>query len=195
MERARRLGYSLFIDHDPATEEGFLYFGPSDRLLDHAYHLQWGRSLTGLKAKVATASQLKKVTVLGWDRKAKKPIKAEATFDTLAKGGKTVDAHLRVLAEESGREEIVTEPPVYTLQEARELGSRLLRERAEEMVTVSGTTVGLPDLRAGRKVLLSNVDFRLDGWFLVTSTTHVINDSGYRTTFQAKRVDPAGGRG
>jgi hypothetical protein len=194
MERARLLGYSLFVDADPGGE-AFLYFGPSDRLRDRTYELEWGRSLVSLKVNVGTARQVKKITVLGWDRKAKKGIKAEATFDTLQKQGVFVNANLRALAEESGREEVVTEPPVYTQKEAEQRAADLLRAQREEMVTVTGVTVGLPDLRAGRRVRLSKVDFRLDGWYFVTSTTHVINDTGYRTTFQARRVESEGGQG
>jgi uncharacterized protein len=195
MERARRLGYSLFVDQDPATKEGFLYFGPSDRLRDRTYELEWGRSLVSLKVNVGTARQLKKVTVLGWDRKAQKTIKAEATYKTLENEGIFTNANLVALAEESGREEIVTEPPVYTQKEADRRASDLLQAQIEEMVTVTGVTVGLPDLRAGRRVRLSKVDFRLDGWYFVTATTHVINDSGYRTTFQARRVESEVGKG
>jgi phage protein D len=195
MERARRLGYSLFVDMDPVTGEAFLYFGPSERLRDRAYELEWGRSLVSLKVNVGTARQVKKVTVLGWDRKTKKPIKGEATFETLQKRGVFVNQNLRALAEESGREEIVTEPPVYTQHDANQRAANLLSEQREELVTVTGVTVGLPDLRAGRRVRLNKVDFRLDGWYFVTATSHVINDSGYRTTFQARRVESEGGQG
>jgi phage protein D len=150
------------------------------------YQLEWGRSLVSLKVNVATANQLKKVTVLGWDRKAKKPIKAEATFDTLAKLRDVIDPALRAMAEEAGREEVVTDPPVYTQKAADERAANILRAQQRELVTVTGATVGLPDLRAGRRVKLCNVDHELDGWYFVTATTHVINDSGYRTTFQAR---------
>jgi phage protein D len=154
--------------------------------------LEWGRTLSSLKVNVGTARQVQKVTVLGWDRKAKKQIKSEATFQTLIDNGEQVNANLRAMAEDGGREDVVTEPPVYTQGDADKLARALLRAQRAEMVTVSGTTVGLPDLRAGRRCFLSRVDYRLDGWYFVTSTTHTLNDSGYRTSFTARREDPGG---
>ena len=54
-------------------------------------------------------------------------------------------------------------------------------------LAVSGTTVGLPELRGGSNVLIKGVGSRLSGTYFVTQTEHVINDSGYITKFQARR--------
>jgi phage protein D len=189
LQRARRLGYVVAYEGRDDSGKHVIYFGPSPNLRDKTYELEWGRSLVSLKVNVGTARQVKKVTVLGWDRKAKKPIKSEATFQTLVDAGEAINPKLRAMAEDGGREDVVTDPPVYTQKDADELARRLLRANHAEMVTVSGVTVGLPDLRAGKRVRLSRIDYRVDGWFFVTGTTHTLNEAGYRTTFTARRED------
>ena len=62
-------------------------------------------------------------------------------------------------------------------------------DRNRELVKARGTTVGLPDLVAGRRIQIGGVGARMSGTYFVTSTTHTINDSGYFTTFNARRED------
>ena len=63
----------------------------------------------------------------------------------------------------------------------------------KQMVTVNGTTVGLPDLRAGSKLQIDGVGARLGGQYFVTETTHGFSDSGYTTRFKARREEPGTG--
>ena len=62
-------------------------------------------------------------------------------------------------------------------------------ERQAEMVTASGTTIGLPELRAGMQVIIKGLGTRLSGIYFVLESTHTINDSGYITRFKARRED------
>jgi phage protein D len=55
------------------------------------------------------------------------------------------------------------------------------------MVKASATTVGLPDLRAGRRVQIAGVGSRFSGTYFVTDTSHTIGDGGYTTRFNARR--------
>jgi len=179
---ARRNGYDLFITLDDQGKEE-LYFGPSRQVLDRTYVLEWGKSLTSLKATISTARQVKKVTVLGWDRKEKKAIKGEAT---VADDGGDLAPTVRALALANGREEIITDQVVANEQQARRKAVDMLYGIAARLVEVEGVVVGLPDLRAGRTVVLDRVGPHLRGTYFVTSTRHVLNDSGYRTTFKAR---------
>jgi phage protein D len=58
------------------------------------------------------------------------------------------------------------------------------------MVEATGTTVGLPDLRAGRAVIIRGTGEHFDGRYTVISSTHIFNEIGYRTNFTARRVEP-----
>jgi phage protein D len=60
---------------------------------------------------------------------------------------------------------------------------------AKHMITGSGSTVGVPDLRAGSAILVEGVGKRFSGRYFVTSTTHKIDDSGYTTRFTGRREE------
>jgi phage protein D len=188
MERARRNGYDLYLGRDPAQDAAaaptpFLYFGPSSRVADRTYRFERGKSLVSFKPTISTARQVKKVTVLGWDRRRKQTIRGEATLADLPH----VNPDLHALVEANGREEVVTDQPVNTAADARATAVRYLEAQALDMVEATGVVPGLPDLRAGRVAEIGGFDSRLNGRWFVKETTHTINDSGYRTTFVARR--------
>ena len=84
---------------------------------------------------------------------------------------------------------------MYTKEQARRRAQALLSDKLKQMVEGSGSTVGLPDLRAGQQVLIRGLGARFSGIYFVTKTTHTVNDSGYVTRFTARREAPlpAGG--
>jgi phage protein D len=57
------------------------------------------------------------------------------------------------------------------------------------MLMGTGSTVGLPDLRASSVVYLDGLGKRFSGRYFVTGTTHTIGDSGYTTQFECRRED------
>ena len=57
------------------------------------------------------------------------------------------------------------------------------------MVKVSGSTVGLPNLRAGSVVEIDGLGSRFSGRYFITATTHSIGDSGYTTQFECRREE------
>ena len=186
VERARRLGYAVFVTRDEAGREE-LYFGPSDRVRDSTYVFEWGRSLTSVRPTISTVRQVKKVTVLGWDRGSKKQIRGEATVE---RDGGDLDPEVRALALANGREEVIADRPVRSQREAEQIARDVLHRQARELIEVTGTVVGLPDLRTGRQIRLGRLGTHLDGTYFVTETTHTLNDGGYRTTFKARREGP-----
>lgn len=188
LQLARRNGYEIvlqFVDDQPQ-----LYFGPSQDIRDITYLLEWGKTLTSLKASVSSARQVKKLTVVGWNRDTHRPVRGEATVDS---EGVTLDDRVRALARATGREEVVTDYSVTTDAAAAQLARQRLTRHASRLVEVEGQVVGLPDLRAGRTVELGRLGPHLDGSYLITSTRHVLNDSGYRTTFRARLEGAASG--
>jgi phage protein D len=187
MDRARRNGYDLFLARDPKTNEQFLYFGRSDRIADRTYKLEWGKSLVSFKPTISLARQVSKVTVLGWDRKAKQSIKGEASLADV----KELNGDLHPFIEMIGREEVVTDRPADTVAQAKQIAEDYLRAQVLDMVEATGVVVGLPDLRAGRVVEIGGLGDLLNGRWFVKETTHTLNDNGYRTTFVARREKAA----
>ena len=188
LQLARRNGYDVFLTRS-ATGEDELWFGPSRHVRDRTYVLEWGRTLTSLRASISTARQVSKVTVLGWDRVRKEAVRREAT---VAAHGGGLPATTRRFAAATTREEVVTDHVVSTGAQAQQLAVDLLHDITSRLVEVEGVVVGLPDLRAGRRVRIERVGPYLTGSYFVTSTRHVVNDSGYRTTFKARLEGPQG---
>lgn len=181
MQLARRHGYEVvyqLVDDAPQ-----LYFGPSDQLRDVTYVLEWGKTLTALKASISTAHQVKKMTVQGWNRTTKQAFSGVATIDDAEV---VIPDTVRALARATGREEVVPDYVVANTDAAKRKAIELLTHNASRLIEVEGSVVGLPDLRAGRNVQLDRVGPHLRGTYMVTWTKHVINDSGYRTQFKAR---------
>lgn len=181
MQLARRNGYEVVFQL--VEDQPQLYFGPLPDVHDVTHLLEWGKTLTSLKATVSTASQVKKMTIVGWNRDTHQAVRGEATIDS---PGVTLDDRVRALARATGREEVITDYSVRTDAEAEQLAKQKLTDHASRLVEVEGVVVGLPDLRAGRSCTLGRLGPHLDGDYLVTSTRHTLNDTGYRTTFRAR---------
>ena len=67
------------------------------------------------------------------------------------------------------------------------VAQRYLEAQVLDMVEATGVVIGLPDLRAGRSIEIAGFDDLLNGRWFIKETTHTINESGYRTTFVARR--------
>jgi hypothetical protein len=191
MQLARRKGYDLFLTRDPgadADDPGYLYFGPSQRVTDVTYQFDWGKTLVSFKPTISLARQVTKVTVLGWDRQRKQPLRGVATLSDVA----PVNSDLQPYINAIGREETVADVPVFTQAEATQKAKDYLEAQVLDMVEATGVTVGLPDLRAGRSLTIGGLGTTLNGRWFIKETTHTINDSGYRTTFVARRENLPG---
>lgn len=203
LERARRNGYEVYLK--TVDEKQTLYFGLSESNANApVYQLEWGRSLISFRPTLSTARQVSTVEVRGWDRKANQAIDEKYTLQELWKAQKksqTEITRLTQIANAYGnRTEVVTDKPVHTKKEAQQLARAILEDQSKRLIEGSGTTIGLPDLRAG--VALEILGFGaqtgpdgtvtgkgsdFDGEYFVTETTHTIGGSGYRTTFSARR--------
>ena len=87
-----------------------------------------------------------------------------------------------------GKHEVVVDVPINSEEEARWLAYALLAERAEQFITGTGQAIGLPDLRPGDNVEMKGLGERFVGPYYVTKVEHVINESGYRTQFDVRRL-------
>jgi phage protein D len=191
MGRARRVGYELFVVEDGAKPA--LYFGPSGRVTQVAHELVYGRSLIDFEPTLSTANQVAEVTVLGWDAKNKRQISytaKRAEIGTRALASRAEQE--KVERSFATRKEVITDMPVASLEEAKTLARETLENNAKQLVTGSGTVVGLPDLRAGTVVEIDGLGARFRGRYFVTTTTHTIGDSGYTTKFECRREQARG---
>ena len=183
LKRAHAIGYELTVDETQTPP--LIHYQPSERMRAVAYRLTYGSSLISFDPNLSTAKQVSRVSVHGWDAVHKKPIQASASLDQIGTphGAPPVDAALQ------GREEVISDQPVATQQEAQTLATQTLKRISKELITARGATIGLPKLRAGSAAFLDGLGTRFNGRYFVTATTHTCGDSGYTTQFECRRED------
>lgn len=189
MERARRIDYDLFVKEEEGKESQ-LYFGRSNSVRRVTYQLKFGATLIQFQPELTTAHQVSEVTVKGWDAKRKEAITATAKRTDLKTKGVGEKGRQKALEKSfSGRKEIIADRPIHSKDEAKKMAVAALESIAKDMVKGSGSTVGLPDLRAGGVVEMDGMGDRFNGRYFLTSTTHTIGDGGYTTTFECRREE------
>jgi phage protein D len=198
LQRARAIGYDLtVIEEGDSTnlrsKPSRLRFAPSENVKHTIYELKYGISLMEFQPTLTTAHQVSKVTVRGWDAVKKQPISVTVDRSKIAtKGVGAAGGQQAIELAFNAREEVIVNRPVANEQEARTLALRTLENNAKEMVTGSGSVVGLPDLRAGCVVFIAGVGRRFSGRYFVTGSTHTIGDGGYTTRFECRREELKG---
>ena len=151
------------------------------------FNLEYGKSLIQFQPNLTTANQVGKVTVHGWNATRKRKISETVTRDQIeikneGKGRGQFDIENAF----GDREEVITEPPVESKAEAKRVAKDTLRKIVKDMIKGSGSTLGLPELRAGSILMIDGLGERFSGRYYVTATTHTINDSGYVTQFECR---------
>lgn len=188
IERAKRIGYDLFVEESGANSK--IYFYPSVNVSAVNYRLHYGSTLIQFQPNLDTSNQVAKVTVRGWDAEKKTKIEATVERSQLTTRGISCPALLSALEESfKDKEEVISDKPINSMQEAQTLARETLERIAKEMVKGSGSTVGLPDLRAGSVLEIEGLDECFSGRYFVTATTHAIGGSGYTTQFQCRREE------
>ncbi len=194
MGRARRLGYDLFmkLPEDGSNGALKLFFGrtPTSQTV---YEITWGESLIQFSPTVKTKGQVAKVVVRGWNPLASgedRAIQGEATIQDL--NPELPDPQLLSNIDSALAEthEAIVDDPIESEEEANEKALGILQDRWKSLVTGKGQTVGLPELRAGRAVVIKGLGARYNGRYFITETTHKIGGSGYTTDFTARLEGP-----
>ena len=75
---------------------------------------------------------------------------------------------------------------ILTSSEARRLAVQQVEDMVKGMLKATGSTVGLPDLRAGNVLEIDGLGDCFSGRYFVTGTTHSIGDGGYTTQFDCR---------
>lgn len=179
LQRARRMGYDLWLDSNKT-----LHFGPASAGANTTYKLGFHRTLMDFSPRLSMNDQVGSVTV-----KARNQI-AKGTFSgtvTRAEVGLNSDLDVFLTPELRVKEKTVENQPLHANGQAKQLAREILRNIMQGMLTATVTAPGLPDIRAGRIVEITDVGSRFAGPYLVTSSTHTIDENGYKTSFTARR--------
>jgi len=189
-KRSREIGYDIWLDEDTSGSRRVItfHYAPSKYTLKPTYILEWGKSLQSFTPSFGVANQPDQVVVRYWNPQNKRKFEGKATRADLVRDGvidPTTDFGVKQgpLAKKI---DLVTNLVVQSDEEARTVARRRLKILAQGLISGSGKTVGLPDLRSGNKIRLVGLG-RYDGLYHVMTTTHTIGESGYTTDFTARK--------
>jgi phage protein D len=193
MERAKRLGYDIYVKINEDSEEPVLFFGrtPTSQT---TYELTWGKSLVQFTPTLKVKDQVGKVVVRGWNPAAQgndRVITGEATWQDLDQDLPDQQLLSSIDSALAETQQVELDHPISSQEEAEREARGILEERVKDLITGSGSTVGLPDLRAGRTVVINGLGPRYSGRYVITETTHKMGGSGYTTDFSARMVGAA----
>ena len=145
--------------------------------------LVWGESLTDFNSQTNLASQVKQVTVCGWDEKTRKDVEATARISDVP-----VRKELAAIIEKTGASKKVFSSAA-TVAEAEQEARAMLEEISLALSTASGTCLGLPDIVAGETLELEGLTEEFNGLYGITDVTHNVGTSGYTTRFTLRRSE------
>jgi hypothetical protein len=87
-------------------------------------------------------------------------------------------------------ESLIQFEPVLTLaRPVSKAGASRTDSGRRAEVTASGTSIGIPELRAGTLIEIQALGERFSGNYLVIATNHTIGDSGYTASFESRKQD------
>lgn len=185
-ERARRIGYELFV------EDRTLHFRRPPRG-SAALQLEWGNQLRSFRPRLSLVEQVDEVVVKGWDPKTRQAITGHAQRGQAAPqiGQHQSGQEIASSAFSSARR-VVVDVAVCSQAEADTVAQAILDEITGGYIEADGVCYGEPQLRAGRAVELQALGRRLSGTYTVTEATHIYRkDGGYVTRFSIHGRRPA----
>jgi uncharacterized protein len=192
--RARAIRYEL------AVEGSTMHFAPAADAEPPRRRLVWGqpqlamalglsRPLLRFDPRLNPRRPVTGVVVRGRD-----PLTSEVIEGKAGPGDEASPVTLGMTAAEvakrafgGDREQVVSDQPVLSQQEADTLARALFRDLSQQLVTASAATPGDPDLRPGRSVDVAGVGPRFSGTYYVTRAVHSTGTGGYRTTLALRR--------
>jgi hypothetical protein len=186
-----KLGLGSHVAYDETTEDETLVLAAPP---EFNLSLNWGRTLVSFSPTVSTTGLSKTVKITVEDptgaSEEEQRFDVEKGWDDLTGlkrdvlGPDVLDGILKELPDEP---ETITEPTRHQLAFPEQAALNRLREQAMGIVTGSGQTVGLPQLKKGARVELLGLGAKFSGVYEVTKSTHSIGASGYSTTFNARK--------
>jgi phage baseplate assembly protein V len=177
-ERARANGFDVYVEWDRLHFE-------LPRPPTQAYVLEWGENLVSFTPRLSTAGAAGLQVVRSYDEElaqtvvgiaAATDIDLEDVVERL--GDSVLDALLSLGRRVSRRQ------PVKSPLDAAAFAKALLSEILDGLYEGSGTTMGLPGLRAGDPVTIRGVGRRFSGRYRLKRVTHRLDEGGFQTDFE-----------
>jgi phage protein D len=160
---------------------------------------EYRRGLTSFSPRFDGTGKPTSVKVTARDPSTQQTYTGRATPEDLqsarlAPPGSTIADVIRTQGQAGDREEVVTNYHAKSDQEAKTIAMGILKRNLDNALTVSGSVIGDPQVRAGVSIDVRGVG-RYGGLYYVTSATHHFGTDGYTTSFEGRKNAALGSEG
>ena len=178
---AQRNGFEFFVN-----DKKELFFRKPANDKTGIIKLEWGRGLLTFSPEIRLSDQVTEVEVHGWNIQTKQPIVGRASSGDEPGRDARRSSGAEYLERVCNRREgtLRVREPVFSQQEADQHARAILKRRSQGFVGGRGESLGIPELKANVNIELGGLGEFFNTTFYVTNTTHTVNSSGYRTSFQ-----------
>jgi phage protein D len=203
-ELAKRLDYELFVD---GTE---VHFEPARSLhnepIRNLVELRWGRDLLSFAPTLVVWEQYTGAYCTGRRGRGRARVReavvgrdvvlddlpqereAEGLLTATAVRAELIDDQVASARGDSPAVNVhKTEVTNVDDARARQWAVAELREQARKLLTVQVETIGRPELRPGKHIVIRGMNEPFDGVYYVTRAVHSFGNGGYRTTLSLRR--------
>lgn len=191
----RAKDYGLLMASEPGENGAaptLVLAAPAPAGSEPVVELRWGLTLTEFTPVLSTAAAIAEVVVryadprVAPEERQKHVVRTwdDIGLDPAAIGPAGVSELQSAVA---GTRVVIKPDEVDSELAAIAAGDKHLRELAATLITGNGSTVGLPELRAGQLMQLSALGVRFDGKYRITKAVHTIGASGYSTSFAVRK--------
>ena len=181
---AERNGFEFFV-----TQKELFFRKPANDKKG-VIELEWGRGLLSFSPEIKLSEQVTQVEVHGWNIQTKQPIVGRARSGDEPGRDASRSSGAQHLERVCGRAPgtLRVREPVFSQQEADRRAQAILKRRAEGFVGGRGESIGIPELQPNVNIALDGLGAFFATTFYVQQTTHTVDSSGYRTSFEVKDV-------
>jgi phage protein D len=180
---AAEYGFDMWVDGDFMNFKFLIRELPPPQI-----ELRWGMSLLEFSPRHTSIGELLAVTFKVWIQEIKTQLAIQAKWDGDTLSVRVMPALLAEMDETMevtlGHPDIPLDTPVDAIKWV--LGD--LRRRINTRTTGKGTAIGDPRLRIGQVITLSGLGDEFSGSnYRLTSVSHTLDASGYRTGFEVRK--------
>jgi hypothetical protein len=185
-EVAKDNGWQMYIDHTAEPHGRVLKFQFLVQDYAPSLTLKWGASLMDFTPRLTTVGDVAGVSARVWVDSIKMDFIITVNWDydlamfklSIAPGGE--------LGELLGPGDTTTIKPSSYATAPRKILTELL-PKLNNRLTGSGNSIGDPRIKASRVINLEGLGDQFSGLYRITSATHTLDGSGYKTSFQARK--------
>lgn len=182
IDRAKRIRYEVMVN------DRKLIFRKAKENDPVSLTLEYMINLDEFFGKLSARYEGNEIVVQGWDFMKKEPISAK---------GRSGDKVSMMSADETGismtssafgaSSSAIVGVHILDASDAEKLAVAGYNAQLVEFVTGEGKCAGIPELRYGKNIEIKGMG-RFSGIYYVTSTSHIIDNNGYNTSFRVRRV-------